>query len=432
MQKKSGYEERQFLGIINMFINETVLLLTPFEDCSGQRLAEHIQCHLFVSIPVDECFYDPLKKIFSKVIIYDYWKRIIELGITDINDEIIKLVKKEHPKYVLWVSIGEYYEIKESTFRAIRKEGSFIIGWFFDVDIRFDYYTKWFVSYIDYIITDDIESVPKFKEIGVWVTHAICTCNPLYLKINEEKYTISFVGSLRANREQYINEIKKRNIPIHLFGLASGTFVSYQEMLVIFSTSKINLNFSMNFINNKLAIKARIFEVCLAGGFLLTEYFPGIEDFFEIDKEIVCFKNIKEMIMKIEYYINHEDKRIAIARAGWKRAISEYSSFNIMSRIFREIEANNYIVKKDLVKKISLPCTIRKRISEFYLSYGDAFLRENRKDSSKDALALSIYYYPCNSRAWKLFFYCSFQYPINIILKIIRRGMGIFKKGFKL
>ncbi len=270
------------------------------------------------------------------MILYDYLKRLIEVGTRGMNGEVIKLVREEHPKYVLWVAFGEYYEIQESTFDVIREGGTRVVGWFFDDDMRFDYYSKWWAPHIDYFVTNDIESVPKYRELGAWATRAICTGPTVARDWRNvrEKYEISFIGSLRADRQQYIQQLQDNKLPIHLFGAGWGKFVSYEEMLDIFGDSKINLNFSKNFNNMKLVVKARIFEVCLAGGFLLTEYFPGIEDYFEVDKEIVCFRNPQEMIEKITYYLSHEGERRAIAQAGWERATSEYTSYHMVAKVF--------------------------------------------------------------------------------------------------
>ncbi|MFC1948654.1 glycosyltransferase [Chloroflexota bacterium] len=383
-------------------INETIILLTPLEDCSKHRLAKHIDSRLILSVPFDICFYQPLQKLFSKVILYDYLKRMVEVGVKDVNREIIELVRKERPQYALWVAFGEYYEIQESTFDIIRNEGTKIVGWFFDDEVRFDYYSKWWVSYVDYFVTNDIEAVSKYTELGAWATQAICTGLPVardWASI-EEKYDVSFVGSMRADREQYISVLKDRNMPIHLFGAGWGRFVPYEEMVDIFGTSKINLNFSKTYQYMKLGIKARIFEICLAGGFLLTEYAPGIEKYFEIGKEIVCFHNVEEMIEKIIYYLHHDEERRVIAQAGWKRATSEYSCFHIMSRVFREIEEDINEDRKSNTKELRMPMQIRRRVSHYYFNWGQAFSVENYESLWKDALSLSIRYYPFNIKAW--------------------------------
>ena len=375
-------------------INKTILLLTPFEDCGGHRLARYIG-YLKISVPFDECIYQPLNKLFTKVILYDYLKRMIEIGISAMNQEVIDLVKRERPLYVFWVAFGEYYEIKESTFLAIRQAGSKVIAWFFDDEVRFGFYSRWWAPYIDYFVTNDREAVAKYRQLGVWATHAIPDTGEAvsddWHQI-EEKYEVSFVGSLRADRDEYIAAIKKQNIQISLFGLTFGKFVSYAEMAEIFGMSKINLNFSRTYSYMKFGVKGRIFKVCLAGGFLLTEYFPSLEEYFEIGKEIDCFRDKEEMIEKIVYYLGHDDERRAIARAGWERACSQHTASHVVARAIAEIEeAESRSLPRNLAEA-SLPMVVRKRVARYYKVIAMAFLWANYKGLWGDAFRLSLDY----------------------------------------
>lgn len=405
---------------MNLIINETIIQITEFEDCSRHRLAkqECVRNYLRLGSCREEYFYKPLQKIFSKVIVYDYIKRTTEIGVKGINEEIIDIVRQEHPKYVFWYPTR--YEFRESTFDAIRKEGSIVVAWFGDDEFSFDNYSKWWIPYLDYVVTNDIEAVPKYMELGARVTQAIsCTGNPIacdWAKI-KEKYDVSFVGVYKAEREQYVNELKNRNIPVHLFGKGWGGFVPFEEMIDIYHSSKINLNFSRASNTNRMGIKGRLFEVCLAGGFLLTEYVPGIEKYYEIDKEIVCFENAEEMIDKVTYYLNHDEERRAIAQAGWKRATAEYSSFQILSRIFSDIEADIAAKGKRNTshpKELKMPRWVRKRFSAYYLNWLKAFSLENYKDLSKDAFALSISYNPFNIWAWCYYLASFLPYPVRL------------------
>jgi len=383
-------------------INETVILLSPYEDCSNHRLAKYvIYLKSAKSISFDICFYQPLQKIFTRVVLYDYLKQMVEVGIKEVNKEIIEIVRKEHPKYVLWLAFGEYYEIQESTFDVIRQEGVKIVGWFFDDGVRFNYYSKWWIPHLDYFITDDLEAVPKYKRLGSYAVHAIATGNSVERDWSsvEEKYDVSFVGSLRADREQYLEILKNKGILVNLFGMAVERFVSYEEMIDIFGTSKINLNFSKTYQYMKFGIKARIFEVCLAGGFLLTEYVPGIERFFEINKEIVCFRNPEEMVDKITYYLSHDEERRAIAQDGWRKAINEYTAFHMISRVFKDIEEHSANGGNDRSRELIMPMPIRRRASSFYRMWGEAFLVENYKGLWKDSLSLSLVYNSSSLRA---------------------------------
>ena len=122
-------------------INETIIVLSQLEDCAEHRLAKYIAGHLEFNTDIDIYFYKPLQKIFSKVIHYDFTERMTEIGVKGVNEEIIKLVRKEHPKYLVWLSA--MYELLESTFNAIREESSIVVGWFCDDEYRFAHYSTW-------------------------------------------------------------------------------------------------------------------------------------------------------------------------------------------------------------------------------------------------------------------------------------------------
>lgn len=362
-------------------------------------MLKYVKNYLGVYLPFNLYLYEPLQKIFSKVILYDYLKRRTEIGVRAVNQEIIELVRKEHPKYVIWTSWQ--YDIQESTLETIRQEST-VIGWFFDDDWRFDDYSKWWIPYLDYCVTNAIEAVPKYIEFNAGVIQTIPNTGVAidrdWSNI-EEKYDVSFVGSRYcADREQYINELKKKNILVHLFGDGWGEYVSFEEMINIFKTSKINLNFSKDVANQeKLQIKGRVFQVCMAGGFMLTEYAPGIEKYFDIDKEIVCFRNAEEMLHKIAYYLKHETERRAVAQAGWKRASREYTSIRMVSKVFQEIE--QYLPARDDPKptpeKLKMPIRIRRIRSLYHFQWARALLEENYEEGLwKDALALSLSYNP--------------------------------------
>jgi len=393
-------------------INETIILLTYYYDpeLRNHRLFKYIKAYCPAYLPFNLYLYEPLQKIFSKVILYDYLKRRAEIGIKAVNEEIINLVRKEHAKYVLWTSF--YDDVQQSTLDTIREEGSTVVGWFFDDEVRFDYYSKWWVPYLDYCVTNSIEAVPKYRALNARVIQTIPNTGIAVTRDwsnIEERYEVSFVGSVRsrlwADRRQHINKLRGRNIPVRLFGEGSGGYVSFEEMIDIFKTSKINLNFSRAGSYPWVKqIKGRVFQVCMAGGFLLTEYAPGIENYFEIDKEIVCFENAEEMIDKTTYYLNHETERRAIAQAGWKRATGEYTSFHMVSKVFSEIKEDIAARDKESdlhPQKLKMPIWVRMILSQYHFQWGRALLEENYKaDLWKDALALSLSYSPLHIGAW--------------------------------
>jgi len=142
----------------------------------------------------------------------------------------------------------------------------------------------------------------------------------------------------------------------------------------------------------------------MAGGFMLTEYAPALEDYFEIDKEIVCFENAAEMVDKINYYLNHDEERRAIARAGWERAINEHTSSHMVAKVFAEIEEETLThgnKKISFTQKQKTPIRIRKLASVYHCWWARTLMEEDYdRFLWKDELALSLSYCPFTISAW--------------------------------
>ena len=67
-------------------------------------------------------------------------------------------------------------------------------------------------------------------------------------------------------------------------------------------------------------MKARNFEIPTFGGFQLTDYVPTLENYFDIGSEIVCYRDIGDIVIQLEYYLENEIEREKIRINGVKRA----------------------------------------------------------------------------------------------------------------
>ncbi|MGE5458345.1 MAG: glycosyltransferase, partial [Methanococcaceae archaeon] len=138
-------------------------------------------------------------------------------------------------------------------------------------------------------------------------------------------------GKLAQNRQwkdiidsNYIDRIRKGTV----YGL---------EMYQVLADSKITLNFHGDIVIKKGG-NMRLFEATGAGACLLTDWKENLNDFFEIDKEVVVFRTFDECMEKINYLLTHEDQRKAIAEAGQKRTLSEYSYDNVLNQFTKYLE----------------------------------------------------------------------------------------------
>jgi len=75
--------------------------------------------------------------------------------------------------------------------------------------------------------------------------------------------------------------------------------------------SLINLNFT-----RQGGSSDRVYKVLAAGGFLLTQPWPGMEQDFEPHKDFALFDGVEDMAKKIEYYLENPVFREVIQKNG--------------------------------------------------------------------------------------------------------------------
>jgi spore maturation protein CgeB len=95
------------------------------------------------------------------------------------------------------------------------------------------------------------------------------------------------------------------------------------DMPKVFKLSKINLNLTLKSIVH--GIPMRVFDIMGAGGFVITNYQNGIEEWFEIGKELVVYYNLDDLKEKILYYLDNEEERRNIEFNGYMKVCKEHS-----------------------------------------------------------------------------------------------------------
>ena len=62
-----------------------------------------------------------------------------------------------------------------------------------------------------------------------------------------------------------------------------------------------------------------------------------LEEFFEIGREIVCYRDKVDLADNIKYYLTHDEEREKIRRAGYQRAVRDHSWHKRFETAFRQI-----------------------------------------------------------------------------------------------
>jgi spore maturation protein CgeB len=292
-----------------------------------------------VNYNCDINFYEPLTEICLHVIRFNYLERYNRVGRKAMNQQLLELVRAEQPDCVFFITYRD--EIQRRTIKQITDSGVITLAWFSDDHWRFDDYSKKWAPVLSYSVTTDRQALHKYRKLGYPAILSQWAANPRYYRPYpvEKIHDVTFVGQRNALRESVCRGLLSRGVNLHAFGRGWGDFIPFEDMVRLYSQSKINLNIGAYWGGPHIKqIKGRVFEVPMAGGFLLTDYAPGLEEFFEIGKEIVCYEDLDDATRKIEYYLAHGDEREAIARAGRERSLRDHTWVRRLTDLFEQIE----------------------------------------------------------------------------------------------
>lgn len=110
------------------------------------------------------------------------------------------------------------------------------------------------------------------------------------------------------------------------------------QMPQVFRASRINLNITLRNIHT--GIPLRVWDILGAGGFVLTNYQPELELYFENGKHLVWFESHEDMMRKADYYLEHEEERRKIARNGHDLVCREHSYRIRLAQMFEILKQN--------------------------------------------------------------------------------------------
>lgn len=99
---------------------------------------------------------------------------------------------------------------------------------------------------------------------------------------------------------------------------------SWEGRREVYQKSQINLHLTHRSVSS--GVPQEVFEIMAAGGFVLTNFQPEIAENFVIGEHLEIFVNEKELLEKIAYYLEHEEERVKIARAG-QQVVREFHSY---------------------------------------------------------------------------------------------------------
>ena len=330
------------------------ILFLTISDQRRHPLHNYLDLHCNFDFSAWEAGY---RAVSSNVHIFDYYASFVSDGPFGMECNIFELIRKN--KIQLLIVPNMYYELAPSFLNELRSLGCKSLVVFFDDSMRFEDTNRFYLNSFDYYLAHDyMTSKSLYKPYGIAAkffpvlpSHSfykgiIQSLNKGRLKFAND---VVFVGAKIADRDVFLDYLQNNGIEIavHGRGWASG-MLSTEEMIAAFNSSKISLNF-VKVIGgtDRTQLKARLFEIIMAGGFVLSEHCDELTDYFDIGVEIDTFQSPQELLDKVLFYLKNSDTRETMTARAKDRVERNYSFESNWLRYLSDI--------KDVTLKTSFP-----------------------------------------------------------------------------
>jgi len=259
-------------------------------------------------------FYKYLKRLYPETVFVsydkgtDFYLNSREISLKRIFKEIFEpdlfIYVETDPGGGFW--IDDILDIKV-------KKACFLI----DNHLNFRWH-KNFAKVFDYVFFAQKSVFPWAEKYGIKAEWLPLACDPEIHKewYREKEYDIVFVGHLNKERENFFKEIE-RNLKGIKIKIAEKVYL--EEMAKIQSKGKIGFNMPV-----RKDINMRTFEVPACGSLLFSPYIMHLKEVFD-KKEIVIYKNKREVFEKIEYYLTNREEWERIRKRGMKKVKKEHT-----------------------------------------------------------------------------------------------------------
>ena len=281
-------------------------------------------------------FLPAIRNLGHEVVFFESFNRNTYCDFADLNRKFLEKVQAEKPDIILCVLLG--YEIWLETLQLVREgTNAIIINWSTDDSWKYEQFSRFVAPAFHLYATTYPAAIAKSKRDGhnnfvltQWAANSANLAEPL--PASQCSYPVSFIGTAYGNRPQWMVALEEHGLKVECFGHGwKNGPIPAEDIPKIMRDSIVSLNFGdsgmvMHGIvpGRSRQIKARVFEVPGAGGFLMTEYAEGLDRFYRIGDEISAYDGIPDLAEKIRYFIGHSEERDRIAMAGYIRTRDEH------------------------------------------------------------------------------------------------------------
>lgn len=123
-------------------------------------------------------------------------------------------------------------------------------------------------------------------------------------------------------------------------GVASRGTIYGEDVLAALNSAAATVVFFLTQQGDAL-VKVGLFDFAAAGGLVVTNHFPAVEQYLEFGKELVGFDSTDDLLRKVRHVLDHPAEAAAIRRAGRERVLREHTWRRIWPRILGWLAEEN-------------------------------------------------------------------------------------------
>lgn len=262
---------------------------------------------------------------------------------------------KEAPDYIFIQIQNDKYDGNRSTLglipslQRLKEMGSFIINWTGDKRHSIPSWMYPFAGVVNVTCFSNEDDVLEFQRRGYNAEFLQIGIDEDIFKPNGDTINTEAEIIFQANRTTHFPLSHERDemvktlqskygnrFAVYGNGWNNGgksTNASQHEEAKVYRSAKIAINHSQ--FNSKRYTSDRMFRILGTGTFCLSHNYNGIEQDFENDKHLVVYNNVNDLIQKIDYWLENEEKRNEIANEGQKHCYENFTYTQMVNQILK-------------------------------------------------------------------------------------------------
>lgn len=284
----------------------------------------------------------------------------LPIDFQEANKRILRRVKDTHYD-IIFIVKGNHIYPNTLNFIRINSPNTKIINWshdnMFEKHNRTIFYSLNLKKY-DLVVTTKSfnlhqDQLPSLGARKILFQNNSCYPYPFFESLVRPKvfkYDVSFIGSAELDRFNILNYLASQGIRVKIFGSGwdksiyrhqhSNLDIECKDLIgKEYFETMLNSKISLSFLRkiNKDLQTLRTVEIPFCGAFMIAEDTEEQKSMFHEELEAVFFSSNEDLLDKIKFYLNNDDKREAIAKRGMLKARDSYSMVDNAEEIIQSV-----------------------------------------------------------------------------------------------